>query len=151
MFRGASKVTLDTKGRMAIPSRYRERLFARCKGELIAAVDRAKCLVIYPLPDWEAFEAKIMSLPYFDPEVRILQEVVVGQSGEMTMDTHGRILIPRILRDFAKLKRNAMLLGQGKRFELWDEERWIRRRDEWLAMGEGDGGDLPAELRSLTL
>ena len=136
---------------MAIPSRYRERLFARCKGELIAAVDRAKCLVIYPLPDWEAFEAKIMSLPYFDPEVRILQEVVVGQSGEMTMDTHGRILIPRILREFAKLDRNAMLLGQGKRFELWDEERWIRRRDEWLRKGEGDGGDLPAELRSLTL
>lgn len=134
---------------MAIPSRYRERLADLAEGQLVATVDRVKCLLIYPLPDWEEFENKLMSLSYFNPGVRTLQEVMVGQASELRMDSHGRVLVPRILREFAKLDRRAILLGQGKKFELWDEERWNKRRDVWLA--GNDETDLPAVLESLSL
>ena len=149
MFRGASQITLDSKGRMAVPSRYRERIVNHAQGQLVSAPDRIGCLLIYPLPDWKEIEAKVMSLSNFNTTVRTLQEVMVGQSGDMQMDAHGRILIPRMLREFARLDRHVILLGQGKRFELWDEERWNRRRDEWLA-GDDDE-DLPDVLESLSL
>jgi MraZ protein len=68
------------------------------------------------------------------------------------MDGHGRILLTRELREFAGLERQAMLIGQGNKFELWDEERWNARRDEWLADAQGEqAGGLPQELESLSL
>jgi len=154
MFRGASKVTLDSKGRMAIPSRYRARLASRADGHLVATIDVAtidwdQCLLLYPLPDWEEIERKLVRLPSLNPQVRRLQRLMVGHATEMEIDGHGRILLPRELRDLASLDKQAMLIGQGNKFELWDEASWNTRRDEWLS---GDGGtDLPAELESLSL
>ncbi|HEX6996711.1 MAG TPA: division/cell wall cluster transcriptional repressor MraZ [Gammaproteobacteria bacterium] len=151
MFRGASKVTLDTKGRVAIPSRYRERIISRAGGQLVATVDRDYCLLIYPLPDWEEIERKLIRLPALNKQARRLQRLMVGYATELEMDGHGRILLTRELRDFAGLDRQAMLIGQGNKFELWDEERWNARRDEWLADDGGDLGGLPEELESLSL
>ena len=74
---------------------------------------------------------------------------MVGHASEIEIDGHGRILLPRELRDFAGLGRQAMLIGQGNKFELWDEESWNEKRDEWLAAE--DEADLPAELESLSL
>jgi len=119
MFRGANKLTLDAKGRMVMPTRYRERLQDRCGGKLVITVDKDQCLLIYPLPDWEEIERKLMRLP------------------------------PN-LREFGMLTRDAMLVGQGLYFELWDEARWNERRDEWLAGGVATA-DLPAELQTLSL
>jgi MraZ protein len=150
MFRGASKVALDAKGRLAIPSRYRERIASRADGRLVATVDRDYCLLIYPLPDWEEIERKLVRLPSLNPQARRLQRLMVGYATELDMDGHGRILVPRELREFASLDRQAMLIGQGNKFELWDEERWNTRRDEWLAAEEGEQ-DLPQELESLSL
>ena len=76
---------------------------------------------------------------------------MVGYATELEMDGHGRILLPRELREFAGLDRQAMLIGQGNKFELWDEDRWNTRRDEWLSDEEADGVGLPAELESLSL
>jgi len=151
MFRGASKVSLDAKGRLAIPSRYRERIASRAEGHLVATVDRDYCLLIYPLPDWEEIERKLVRLPTLNRQVRRLQRLMVGYATELEMDGHGRILVPRELREFAGLDRSAMLIGQGNKFELWDEERWNTRRDEWLAADDGDLTDLPQELESLSL
>ncbi len=151
MFRGATKVSLDAKGRLAIPSRYRERIIARAEGHLIATVDRDYCLLIYPLPDWEEIERKLVRLPSLNKQARRLQRLMVGYATEVDMDGHGRILVPRELRDFASLDRQAMLIGQGNKFELWDEERWNGRRDEWLAPDDGDHGNLPQELETLSL
>jgi MraZ protein len=151
MFRGASKVSLDAKGRLAIPSRYRERIMARAEGHLVATADLDHCLLIYPLPDWEEIEQKLVDLPGLDKHVRQLQRLMVGYATELDMDGHGRILVPRELRDFAGLDRQVMLIGQGKKFELWDEERWNARRDEWLAAEESERGALPAALASLSL
>lgn len=149
MFRGATKVTLDAKGRFAIPTRYRERLVARCEGQLVVTVDRDYCLLIYPLADWEEIERKLVRLPSLNKQARRLQRLMVGYASELELDGHGRILLPRELRDFAALERQAILIGQGNKFELWDEERWNEKRDSWLS--DDDDMGLPAELESLSL
>lgn len=149
MFRGATKITLDAKGRLAIPSRYRGRLAARCDGQLVATVDKDHCLLIYPLPDWEEIERKLVRLPSLHARTRQMQRIMVGYATEVDIDAHGRILLSRELRDFAGLERQAMLIGQGHRFELWDEERWNEKRDVWL--NTEDEGELPPELESLSL
>ncbi len=151
MFRGASKVTLDSKGRMAIPSRYRERLSSRADGTLVATVDRDYCLLLYPLTDWEEIERKLIRLPALNKQARRLQRLMVGYATELDMDGHGRILLPRELRDFASLEKQAMFIGQGNKFELWDVDRWNARRDEWLSDNDAESADLPAELESLSL
>jgi len=150
MFRGLSKVTLDSKGRLAIPSRHRERIVTRAEGHLVATVDKVKCLLIYPLPDWEEIERKLIRLPALNKRARQLQRLMLGHATELEMDGHGRILLPATLREFAGLDRQAMLIGQGNKLELWDETHWNECRDEWLADEEGDYTDLPQELESLS-
>jgi MraZ protein len=149
VFRGATKVTLDAKGRLAIPTRYRERIAARCDGQLVCTVDRDYCLLLYPLPDWEEIERKLIRLPSLNKQARRLQRLMVGYASELELDGHGRILLPRELRDFAALDRQAILIGQGNKFELWDEERWNDKRDSWLS--DDDELGLPSELESLSL
>ena len=150
MFRGANKLTLDAKGRMVMPTRYRERLQERCGGKLVITVDKEQCLLIYPLPDWEEIERKLMRLPTLNPQARRLQRLMVGHATDTDLDAHGRLLLPPNLREFGQLTRDAMLIGQGARFELWDEARWNEQRDEWLA-GEESAVDLPAELETLSI
>jgi MraZ protein len=150
MFRGANKLTLDTKGRMVMPTRYRERLQERCGGKLVITVDKDQCLLIYPLPDWEEIEGRLMRLPSLDPQARRLQRLMVGHATDLELDGHGRVLLPANLRQFGMLTRDAMLIGQGLHFELWDEARWNERTDEWLAAAE-TATDLPAELQTLSL
>lgn len=150
MFRGATKVTLDDKGRMVMPTRYREQISERAAGRLVVTVDRDQCLLIYPLPDWEQLERRLMSLPSLNPQARRLQRLMVGHATDLDLDGHGRLLLPPELREFAHLQRHAMLIGQGNRFELWDEPRWTERREVWLKSEDGPG-DLPAEVEGLTL
>jgi MraZ protein len=150
MFRGANKLTLDAKGRMVMPTRYRERLLERCGGKLVITVDKDQCLLIYPLPDWEEIERKLMRLPTLNPQARRLQRLMVGHATDLELDGHGRVLLPPSLREYGLLTRDAVLIGQGVRFELWDEARWNERRDEWLA-SEDTTTDLPAELETLSL
>jgi len=151
MFRGANKVTLDAKGRVAVPARYRERIAATCEGHLVVTVDRDRCLLVYPQTDWDDIERRLMAAANLSPEVRRLQRLLVGHATEVDLDSHGRILISQALREFASLDGTAMFVGQGRKFELWDEGRWNERRDAWL-MAEGEGApDLPAELENLSL
>ena len=148
VFRGATKVTLDAKGRMAIPTRYRERLSARCDGEIVVTVDKDQCLLIYPLPDWEELERKLVRLPSMNKIARNIVRIMVGYATEVEMDANGRVLVSRELRDFASLDKQAMLIGQGNKFELWDEEMWNTKRDAWLS--EDEDGELPADLESIS-
>ena len=149
MFRGANKLTLDVKGRLVMPTRYRERLQERCGGNLVVTVDKDQCLLLYPLPDWEDIERKLNKLPTLNPQVRRLQRLMIGHATDLELDSHGRLLLPGSLREFAGLTRDAMLVGQGIRFELWDEARWNERRDEWLASPESTT-DLPPDLDTLS-
>ena len=151
MFRGANKVTLDAKGRLAMPTRYRERIMERSNGRLIATVDRAdRCLLIYPLPEWEEIEAKLRALPTLNPVARRLQRLMIGHATDIDLDSSGRILVPPSLREYAGLAKTVMLVGQGSRFELWDDALWSESRDQWLKVDE-TAEELPPELASLSL
>ena len=148
MFRGASKVSLDAKGRLAIPTRYRERLLIRCEGNLILTVDKDHCLLIYPLPDWEELERKLVRLPSMNKVARRIVRIMVGYATEVEMDGNGRILISKELREFASLDRQGIFIGQGNKFELWDEPTWNEKRDAWLS--NDDDGDMPADLELIS-
>ena len=150
MFRGASKISLDAKGRLSVPTRYRERIADRSNGQLVVTVDRDYCLLIYPLPDWEEIERKLMRLPSLNHQARKLQRLMVGYATELELDGSGRILLPAELREFAGLVKKTVLIGQGNRFELWDEESWNEKRDLWLQEQDNDQG-LTGELESLSL
>ena len=151
MFRGAAKVTLDDKGRMVVPTRYRAQLLEQSAGQLVVTVDRdGECLLIYPLSHWEQVERALMALPSLHAQARRLQRLMVGHATDLALDGHGRMLLPPELREFAGLDRRAMLIGQGHRCELWDESRWAERRASWLA-SEASATDLPAQLDSLLL
>lgn len=150
LFRGVNNLNLDAKGRVAMPTRYHAQLREQCDGQLIVTVDRDRCLLIYPLDIWELIEQKLTNLPNIGTQIRSLQRLTVGHATECSLDKNGRILIPPPLRDFAALEKRVVLIGQGKKFELWDEGAWNTCREEWLAVGQ-DGGPLSAELESLTL
>jgi MraZ protein len=150
MFRGANQLTIDAKGRMVMPTRYRERLQESCGGKLVVTVDRKQLLLIYPLPDWEDIERKIMRLPTTNPETRLMQQIMVGRATDLELDGHGRLLLPQNLREFALLTRDAVLVGQGMRFELWDEARWNALNDGWVASGPQSVTELPDELKSFS-
>jgi len=149
-FRGINNIAVDAKGRMAMPARYRERLLESCGGRLVVTVDRDHCLLVYPLPEWEIIENKLIKLPSLNKQARILQRLLIGHATELEMDAHGRILLPAMLRDFAGLGKKAVLIGQGKKLEIWDAEIWAEKQDEWLEAVQGDD-DLPAALEELSI
>ncbi|AHK78250.1 protein MraZ [Ectothiorhodospira haloalkaliphila] len=150
MFRGITNLNLDAKGRMAMPARYRERLMESCQGRLVITIDRDGCLLVYPLPVWERIEEALVSRPNMDRKTRRMQRLLVGHATECELDGQGRILLPTPLRDYAGLDKRAVLVGQGKKFELWDEDAWTRSRDAWL-QEEDEDGDPSSTLESLVL
>lgn len=151
MFRGANAINLDAKGRLAMPSRYRDELDSRSSGQLIITIDTVDpCLCLYPLPEWETIEAKLRELATFRPENRRLQRLLIGNAVDLELDGSGRILVPPRLREYAKLDKRVMLVGQLNKFQLWDEDAWNAVSDADLAAIKEPGG-MPDELRDLTL
>ncbi len=148
VFRGVAQLSLDSKGRLAVPSRYRETLLSRCAGCLVITADSDKCLLLYPLPDWEPIQQKLMGLSSFNPRIRDLQRRLIGYAEDVEMDGAGRLLVSPALRDFAELRKEVVLVGQGSKFELWDKEKW----EQVLERGAGfSDGDLPPELEGFSL
>lgn len=127
-FRGASNVTIDAKGRLAIPSRYRQVLNATCKGELVITADEDGCLLLYPKPAWQRVEKELMKLPTLKKQSRFLQRLMIGYATDCEIDSHGRISLTPPLREHAKLQKQGLFMGQGRRFELWDQKWWERER-----------------------
>lgn len=125
MFRGSSQLALDGKGRFSIPAKYRERLMALSGGQLMMTADPTQgCLLLYPLPEWELVERQINALPGMDPMSRQLKMLVVGSAEELEMDSAGRVLVPPMLRKYARLEKDVVLVGQDKKFALWSEAAW---------------------------
>lgn len=152
MFRGVSVLSLDAKGRIAMPTRYRAPLAERCEARLVVTREPDDpCLLIYPEPEWLEIEHKVMRLPSFHPMTRKLQRFLVGHATECEMDGQGRILIPPPLRGIAELDRRVMLIGQGNKFELWDEQKWNAGCEEWKSQGALDPEKLPPELQQFSL
>ncbi len=137
---------------MAFPSRYRDKLIQSSDGQIMVTVDvdGDQCLLIYPLPEWERIEQKLIRLPTLNRTARRLQRLLIGHATECQLDGNGRILLPPPLREFAGLGKKAVLIGQGNKFELWDEPAWNERRDQWLAEAAQEN-ELPEELEALSL
>lgn len=133
MFRGVSVLNLDAKGRLAIPARYREELAASCASRLILTIDRAHCLLVYPEPVWLEIEQNIADLPSFNQGARDLQRLYMGYATECEMDGQGRILLPAKHIKIAKIDKRVAVVGQGKKLEIWDEDTWDRKTEEWLS------------------
>ena len=151
MFRGLNKINLDAKGRIAIPARYKDSLSNLSSNLLICTIDQDHCLLLYPLKLWKSIEKKIMKLPTLNATSRRLQRLMVGHAAELEMDSSGRILIPKELREFAKLTKKAMLVGQGNKFEIWNYDDWNVGREKWLTTKKADLSELPPELGTLSL
>ena len=152
MFRGITLVNLDSKGRIAVPARYRARLEEEADGQMIITIDtEERCLLLYPNPQWEIIEQKLQNLASFNHQCRRVQRLLIGHATDIEIDNHGRILLPSLLRDYAGLDKRVMIIGQGNKFELWGESQWEMGRDAWLAEDLDEQGELPAELQNLAL
>lgn len=152
MFRGVNGINIDAKGRVAMPTRYRDRLLSECHGHLVMTIDtEERCLLLYPLPAWEDIEAKLSALPSFNSAARRIQRLLIGHATETELDSHGRFLLPPLLREYAGLNKRIMLVGQGKKFEIWDEEHWQNSRAQWLEEEHGKDTDFPEEVKTLSL
>lgn len=153
MFRGASSVNLDAKGRMGIPSRFRDVLSKRCDGRLVLTVNhtREQCLWLYPLDEWDNVERQVANLPSFDPTAQELKRFLIGYATDCELDSIGRVRVSPLLREFAGLEKRVVLIGQRNKFEIWDESLWNKRCEEWLQQTEPGERQLPIELESISL
>lgn len=148
MFRGTTSICLDNKGRLAIPTRYRDAL----EESLVATIDiYQSCLLLYPLAEWKIIEKKLLALSAINTVERRVQRLLLGHASECQTDNSGRILIPVTLRQYARLRKNIMLVGQLNKFEIWDEEAWYRQIAEDLGTISSDMARLSDKLKNLTL
>ena len=136
---------------MAVPTKYRDRLQSNAEGQLVVTLDMSDpCLLIYPVNEWEEIERKLVRLPSLNKQAARLKRLLLGHACEVELDSHGRILLPPALRELVHLEKRIILLGQGNKFEVWDEQTWNDRRDQWLEETDSDEG-LSDELESLSL
>ncbi|MBB5212171.1 division/cell wall cluster transcriptional repressor MraZ [Microbulbifer hydrolyticus] len=147
MYLGSHAINMDAKGRLAIPARVRDSLLEDCGGRLVVtAHTEERCLLVYPEAQWREILPKIEGLSNFNKKARRAQRLLIGYACELQVDANGRVLIPPTLREYAGLEKKLMLVGQGKKLELWSEERWL----SWLDDSEDDG-EMPEEMASLSL
>lgn len=131
MFLGTTSLTLDAKGRIAIPARYRARLNEICGGKLVISYNPLdKCLPIYPYDEWLICEQKMEAVQDQSVKFRSFQRLLFSYTNEVDMDSNGRVLVPQSSRDEIGLEKDAFLIGHGKKLELWSAERWLQTREK---------------------
>jgi MraZ protein len=123
-FRGRYTHAIDTKGRVSIPSKFREVLAGRGQNTFIITNDLDPCLVAYPLDEWFELEKKLQALPSFLPEAVQFRRFFLSGAQECTLDGQGRILIPASLREHAQLEKEALFVGLIEKFEIWSPALW---------------------------
>jgi MraZ protein len=131
-FHGAAVITLDAKGRIAIPTRHRDALLDGGRS-LVLTAHPDGCVLIYPAPAWEPVRAQVETFPSFHPQASWWKRVLLGFEEHVAADGTGRILLPPALRQHAKLEREAMMVGQGRYFELWDSGIWSAKLGQALS------------------
>ena len=133
-----------------MPSKYRDRLVDASAGRLVATIHlQVRCLLIYPLPMWEAIEQELQDLPSLKPEVGRIQRLLLGYATDLELDGNGRLLLPASLREHAGLDKKVVLVGQGKKLELWSEAAWDAERVSGLDQAQDQ--PLPEELFTISL
>lgn len=152
MFRGATLVNLDSKGRLAVPTRYRETLIGESQGQMVCTIDlHQPCLLLYTLPEWEIIERKLARLSSMNPAERRVQRLLLGHASECQMDNAGRLLVANTLRQHARLSKEVMLVGQFNKLELWDEQTWYQQVREDIDAEQSTQEPLSERLQDLSL
>ncbi|EOW6736063.1 division/cell wall cluster transcriptional repressor MraZ [Cronobacter dublinensis] len=152
MFRGATLVTLDSKGRLSVPTRYRDLLNDASSGQMVCTIDiHHPCLLLYTLPEWVIIEQKLSRLSSMNPAERRVQRLLLGHASECQMDSAGRLLLAPVLRQHAGLTKQVMLVGQFNKFELWDEETWHQQVREDIDAEQSPSEVLSERLQDLSL
>ena len=122
MFMGEYNHTIDAKGRLIVPSKFRESL----GDEFVVTKGMDGCLFVYDNNEWAKFEEKLRSLPMIDKEARQFTRYFLAGAASVEVDKQGRILIPAVLRDFAEITKDAVLVGVGSRIEIWSKKCYSR-------------------------
>lgn len=121
MFMGEYNHTIDAKGRLIIPSKFREAL----GNEFVLTKGLDGCLFVFPMKEWEAFEEKLRSLPLIDKNARKFSRFFLAGASTCELDKQGRILVPGTLREFAQMDKEVVLTGMLDRIEVWSKEQWL--------------------------
>jgi MraZ protein len=147
MFQGATALSLDAKGRLAIPARHREALVAASEGQLVLTAHPHRCLLLYPAIAWEPIRDKVLAASSLNPQSAAIKRLLVGNARDESMDSAGRLLIAPELRQFAQFEKQVWLVGLGTHFEIWSDAGWKKEQDAVFALGN----ELPPGLEDLAL
>ncbi len=147
MFQGATALSLDVKGRLAIPARHRDALAAASDGRLVLTAHPHGCLLLYPAAAWEPIRSKVLAASSFDKRSAAIKRLLVGYAHDGELDSAGRLLVAPELRQFARFDRLVWLVGQGSHFEIWSDAGWQKEQEAVFALGE----ELPPGLEDLAL
>lgn len=139
-FKGGPVLTLDGKGRITVPARYRDVLMTAVEGRMVVSKNPAGCLSLYPQPVWDRFETDLIALP---ESRNALRRLYLGSATEVQIDGSSRVLLPPELREWAGLERDVIFMGMGNSFELWDKARYAAQEARLLEQ------DLSAQLDNL--
>ncbi|MBS0347082.1 MAG: division/cell wall cluster transcriptional repressor MraZ [Proteobacteria bacterium] len=136
MFQGAAALSLDAKGRLAIPARHRDALTKLAENQLVLTAHPHRCLLIYPAPAWAPIRDKVLAGSSLDQHSALLKRLLVGFARDEEMDAAGRVLIAPELRSFAQFEKQVHLVGQGDHFELWSDAGWQKQQEAIFALGD---------------
>lgn len=148
MFQGATALSLDAKGRLAVPARHREALVVAAEGQLVLTAHPHRCLLLYPAPAWVPIRDKVLAASSLNTRSAAIKRLLVGNARDESLDAAGRLLVAPELRQFAQLEKQVWLVGQGSHFEIWSDAGWQQQQELFLGMVEQD---LPPELEELSL
>jgi MraZ protein len=147
MFQGTTTLSLDAKGRLAIPARHRDGLVSLSGGRLVLTAHPAeRCLLLYPGPAWEPIRNQVLAASSLNVRSAAIKRRLVGNARDEELDSAGRLLICSELRDFAQLEKQVWLVGEGKGFEIWSDTNWRQQQEKQIDMS-----DLPSDLEGLSL
>ncbi|MRR49576.1 MAG: transcriptional regulator MraZ [Rhodocyclaceae bacterium] len=149
MFQGATQLSLDAKGRMAIPARHRDELVKACDGRLVLTGHPHRCLLLYPEPAWLPVQEQLSKLSSIDPRTASIKRVMMGNALPTELDSAGRLLLAPELRDYAGFDKQVFLVGMGSHFEIWSEAGW--KRENARAEESVQSLGLPPALEGLEL
>lgn len=147
MFQGETAITVDDKGRLAVPTAYRELIARACNNHLVIAYNpfESGCLWLFPQPEWERVRDQVNALSTVRQAHRDLQLKLVGAATQVELDSAARVLLPASQRAASGIEKKAVLLGMGNKFELWSEQAHLAKIRQTI--GEGDVSEEMAGLR----
>jgi MraZ protein len=147
VFQGASQISLDAKGRLAVPVKHRDPLASPSAGKLVLTAHPEGALLLYPLQAWEPIRNKVMTFPSLDRTAALWKRLLIGFAEDVLLDNAGRILVSPELRNYAGIEKQIMMVGQGTHFEIWNLSAW---NDQLKTLTSGAAG-LPPGTENFSL